>query len=141
MKSSSSSTDLTIPDSPSKAAATRNNVPIVNPKGLSPMGFLDSLKVDIPMGPPPATPSPYFPIFPSEGTNLFRPPKYFKDPDGEIANYRHPAIPVESQEKKSNSDFQDQSSSSRFVFVFFFFFIYLFPAMIVFLTLVRWKSR
>ena len=123
---SSSFTGLRISDHPSSEvsalrAITRNNVRIVNPKGLSPMDFLKDIKFDIPNGPPPPTPSPYFPIFPSDLKKyLFKPPKYFNDPDGVIANYHHPEIPVVSPENKTDSSFSPRISFSWFVFILFF---------------------
>ncbi|KAE9553426.1 hypothetical protein FO519_003385 [Halicephalobus sp. NKZ332] len=121
---SANSVESRVPDfSPSEAtaldAAARNNVLIVNSGGLSPMGFLNNFRLDIPIGPPPPIPSPYFPILPRELVkHIFNPPKYFHDPDRVIANYRHPDIPVlglpEDRDAKntSNSHFQSPTTTN-----------------------------
>ncbi|KAE9553329.1 hypothetical protein FO519_003442 [Halicephalobus sp. NKZ332] len=99
------------------AAAASASGPVQNPQGLNPMAFLQQLfqnPLQYPMGQPPPTPNPYFPILPPGLTNsAFRPPKYFNDPNGVIANYKQPNIPllVPQEDRDSGNETSSLSPS------------------------------
>ena len=122
MESSESSSGLIRPqpvpfDAAAFLAAASNAAPIPNPQGLNPMAFLQQLfqnPLQYPMGQPPPTPNPYFPILPPGLANsAFRPPKYFNDPNGVIANYKQPNIPllVPQEDRDSGNETSSLSPS------------------------------